>query len=187
MTPTMTDPRISAEAVRRATGRDRAEWFAALDGWGAIDRTHGDIAAWLMAEHRVENWWAQTLTVDYEQARGLREPGGGRDCRFSAGVSRTVAVPVERLYAAFMDARLRDRWLPGATLRERTSQPGRSARFDWEDGATRVIVGFTAKGQTKSHVALVHERLPSGEAAKQAKAEWRERVSALKAVLEETS
>jgi hypothetical protein len=85
---------------------------------------------------------------------------------------------------AFTDAGERERWLPGGALRERTSQAGRAARFDWEDGATRVNVGFTAKGEDKSHVALAHERLADAEAAETAKAYWRERLTALKALLE---
>ena len=179
------EPRTSGQAVRRATGRDRDAWFAQLDAWGALDREHREIAAWLIGEHGVDNWWAQTLTVDYEHARGLRAPGGSRDGTFTVNVSRTVAVPVERLFQAFTDTELRERWLPRAALRERTSQPGRSARFDWEDGATRVTVFFAAKGEGKSQAALTHERLPDARAAKEAKAYWQARMKALKALLEE--
>jgi hypothetical protein len=170
--------------VRRATGHDREEWFARLDRWGAASRKHGEIAAWIMAEHGVDNWWAQTLTVDYEQARGLRPPGGSRDGTFAVSASKTVAVPVERLFAAFVDTKLRKRWLPGAVLRKRTSQLNRSVRFDWEDGATRVYVGFTAKGDAKSQADLLHERLPSAQAAEKAKAYWRAHIAALKTLLE---
>lgn len=176
--------RTSATAVKGATGRDYDEWSALLDAWGATDRTHGEIAAWLMDDHGIGNWWAQTITVDYEQARGMRPPGGGRDGRFEVGASKTVSVPVARLFAAFVDPAVRERWLPGAPLRERTSLPDRSARFDWEDGDTRVVVGFTAKGEGKSQAALVHERLPDAETAEERKAYWRERLAELKAMLE---
>jgi hypothetical protein len=174
----------SEEAVRRGTGRGWEEWLRLLDAWDAAGRKHGEIAAWLMAEHGVDSWWSQTITVEYERARGLRAPGGGRDGMFEISASKTVAVPVERLFAAFVDAELRERWLPGAVLRERTSQPGRSARFDWEDGSTRLVVGFTAKGDAKSQAALVHERLPDAGAAERAKSYWRERLTTLKEVLE---
>ena len=49
-----------------------------------------------------------------------------------------------------VDAKLRKRWLPGAVMREHTPQPGRSARFDWENGVTRVNVGFIAKGKARA-------------------------------------
>jgi hypothetical protein len=189
MTSTMTSPsgraaRTSDEAVSGATGRGYDDWFALLDAWDAADRRHGDIAAWLMGEHAVENWWAQTITVEYERARGLRPPGGGRDGMFVVSASKTVCVPVERLFEAFVDPELRERWLPGGVLRERTFQPGRTARFDWKDGETRVNVGFAARGEGKSQVAVAHERLPDAEAWEESKAFWRERLAILKSLLE---
>ena len=178
------EPQTSDEAVRRNTGRGYREWFADLDAWGAVDRSHGEIARWLSDEFGIPGWWCQNVTVEYERARGLRPLRGDRDGTHNAGASKTVAVPVERLFEAFADVELRDEWLPGAPLRERTAQPGRSARYDWGDGSTRVIVGFDAKGDAKSTVAISHERLPDPESADRMKAYWRERLGVLKAVLE---
>ena len=98
--------------------------------------------------------------------------------------SKTVAVPVERLFEAFVDARLRERWLPGAPFEIRTARPGRSLRANWEDGSTRVAVNFTALGDAKSQAALQHERLPDAETADEMKTYWRRQVAVLKAVLE---
>jgi hypothetical protein len=178
------EARISAEKVRERTGRTWNQWFALLDEWGGAEREHPEIATWLRAEHGVHGWWAQGITVEYEKARGLRPAGGDRDGTLNAGASRTVAVPVERLFEAFADVELRDEWLPAAPLRERTAQPNRTARYDWGDGSTRVIVGFQAKSSGKSTVAISHERLPDSESAEQMKAYWRERLGVLKAVLE---
>ena len=178
------EPPVSDEAAREATGRGWQEWFAILDEWGAVSRRHPEIARWLQEEQDVAGWWAQSVTVAYEQARGLRAPGQRADGGFSATASKTVAVPVERLYEAFLDRQVRERWLPGAGMRIRTATPPKYARFDWEDGSTRVIVGFTAKEDAKSQVGLEHERLPDPETAEEMKTWWRERVAALKEVLE---
>ena len=75
-------------------------------------------------------------------------------------------------------------WLPGVSLRLRTATPHRTARFDWEDGATRLAIGFTAKGEGRSTVALEHERLQDSEAAERQRAFWRERLGALQRFLE---
>ena len=123
------------------------------------------------------------MTITYERARGLRAVGEGPD-GFTVTASKTVAVPVDRLYEAFVDESLRERWLPDGELRERTASKPRSARFDWGDGETRVNVGFTAKGEAKSALALGHERLADAEEAERMKAYWRDRVTALKEVLE---
>jgi uncharacterized protein YndB with AHSA1/START domain len=166
------------------TGRSYREWFADLDAWEAASASHKEIAAWLTAERAVPGWWAQNITVEYERARGLRAVGQGRDGLFSVNASKTVAAPVEALYAAFVDPHRREEWLPGVQLGERTATPHKSARFDWGEGSTRVVVGFDAKTETKSVVALQHERLPDSESAATMRAFWRERLSTLKTLLE---
>jgi uncharacterized protein YndB with AHSA1/START domain len=174
----------SDDVLQANTGRTWDEWFALLDRWGAADRPHPEIARWLNEEQGVDGWWAQGVTVGYEQARGLRAPGQRRGGLFEVSASKTVAVPVDRLYEAFMDPGLRERWLPGAKLEVRAATPGKSIRANWDDGSTRLVIAFTARGDAKSQVALVHERVPDADTAAELKAWWRERVAVLKEVLE---
>jgi hypothetical protein len=173
-------PDTSEEALVRATGRPWQQWFAVLDEWGGTERSHRDIARYLSQELGVPGWWAQTVTVEYERARGMRaryeRPNG-----FAVTASKTVAVPVERLFAAFVEKR---DWLPGDGLRLRSVQPARAARFDWQDGSTRVLAWFEAKGDAKSVVALEHARLADPDEAERMKAFWRERLVELKRLLE---
>ncbi|HZA84964.1 MAG TPA: DUF4287 domain-containing protein, partial [Actinomycetes bacterium] len=122
----------SDEVIRRNTGRGWDEWFDLLDTWGAVRRPHPEIARWLVEEHAVGGWWAQGVTVAYEQARGLRDPGQRRGGLYEVNASKTVAVPVERLYEAFADPALRERWLPGETFEVRVAHPGRSIRANWD-------------------------------------------------------
>ncbi len=98
--------------------------------------------------------------------------------------STTVDVPVHRLYDAFSSLALRDRWMPGAALTLRAEIPPRSARYDWGDGSTRVNVGFLEAGPDRSRVAVSHERLPDADAAEAMRTWWRERLQALKELLE---
>lgn len=177
------DDRASDTALERSTGKTWDEWFSILDAWGAREKGHAEIARFVNREHGVAGWWAQSVTVGYEQARGMRlkyeRPDG-----FAVSASRTVAVPVDRLFDAFVDDAERKRWLRDGTMSLRTSQPGRSARFDWEDGSTRVNIGFTVKDPTKSVVAVQHERLADADEAETTKAKWKERLAQLKSVLE---
>ena len=178
--PTLT---MSDDAIRRRTGHGWEHWFDLLDEWGGTERPHKDAARWLQEEHGSGGWNSQAIVVSYERARGLRAVGEHAD-GFTVTASRTVAVPVDRLYEAFVDESLRREWLPDAELRERTATRPRSARFDWGDDGTRVVVGFEAKGDAKSTASLAHEKLPDAGAAERMKAFWRERVAALKEVLE---
>lgn len=67
---------------------------------------------------------------------------------------------------------------------QRTSSRPRSARFDWEDGSTRVVFSITSSGPSRSQLAIQHERLPDADAADEMKRWWRDRLSGLKALLE---
>ena len=174
---------MSEEAIRRRTGRGWEEWFDLLDASGAAERPHKEIARWLREEQGIEGWSAQSVTVSYERARGLRAVGE-RPEGFSITASKTVAVPVDRLFEAFVDESLRESWLPDGRLRARTTTKPKTARFDWGGGETRVVVGFIAKGEAKSTVALEHERLADAAEAERMKAYWRDRVAALKEMLE---
>jgi uncharacterized protein YndB with AHSA1/START domain len=174
---------VSDEVIRRRTGRGWEEWFDLLDESGAIAKPHPEIARWLRSEHGIDGWSAQSVTVSYERARGRRAVGEHAD-GFAITAQKTVAVPVEQLFDAFVDASQRSRWLPDADLRERTATRPKSARFDWGDGETRVVVAFEPRGEAKSVVALEHARLPDAQEAERMKTFWREHVATLKEVLE---
>jgi len=175
----------SDEAIRERTGQGWEEWFDRLDEWGAAERSHREIARWVADQLGIGPlvWEAQAVTLSYERARGGRAVGERSD-GFAVTASKTVGVPVERLFDAFADESLRQRWLPDGELRERTATKPKTARFDWGDGTSRVLVSFNAKEDGRSTAALQHERLADQEEAERMKAYWRERVATLKEVLE---
>jgi hypothetical protein len=175
----------SDEAIRERTGRGWEEWFDMLDEWGAAERTHRETARWVAEQQDAHPlaWNVQAVVSSYERTRGLRAAGEHAD-GFAITATKTVAVPVDRLYDAFVDESLRARWLPDGELRERTATKPKSARFDWGDGASRVHVTFAAKGEDRSTAALQHVRLADAQEADRMKAYWRERVASLKAELE---
>jgi hypothetical protein len=175
----------SDEKIRERTGRGWEEWFAALDERGATERPHREIALWLAEQQGLHPlaWNVQAVVSSYELTRGVREVGE-KDDGFVITVSRTVAVGVEQLYDTFVEQRLRQRWLSDAELSARTATRPRSARFGWAGGPTRVNVTFLAKGEAKSTIALEHRRLADAAEADRMKGYWRERLAALKHVLE---
>ena len=177
--------KTSDEKIRERTGRGWEEWFAMLDEWGAADRSHRDIARWLAEQMGIHPlaWNAQAITASYELTRGLREVGEKAD-GFAITASRTVEVPVDRLYEAVVRPAARRDWLPDDRLTERTATRPKSARFDWADGPTRVHVTFLARGESKSTVALEHRRLADAGEADRMKSYWRGRLSVLKGALE---
>ena len=137
----------------------------------------------LSRKFSVPDWWSQMLTVGYEQARGLRKAYQKAD-GFSAHASKTVGTQVARLYAAWSDPSVRARWLPDAPVEISRSTDGKSIRMRWTQGGSRIDVGFYARGDEKSRVAIEHGKLADEGAVARQKAFWSEALSRLKALLE---
>jgi hypothetical protein len=159
----------SDERIRERTGRGWEEWFDRIDEWGEL--THREIARRIAAELGIDPlaWNAQAITGSYERTRGGRLPGQHED-GFAVTVTKTLPVPVEQLFDAF---------LAQDELRERTSTRPRSARFDWAGGESRVNATFVAKGEASGTVSVEHRRLADPDEAERMKAFWRERLSTL--------
>ena len=177
------DLTTSAEAFERATGRSPDAWFAMLDAWGGTSRNHTQIARWLRDEHGVPGWWSQGITTSYERARGMRaihQMAAG----FTVGATKTVATSPERALAAFTNPAIRRRWLADPDLTRRPTKAALTARFNWPEPASRIVVTAAPTATGKTQVAIAHEALPDAETAERLKAAWRGWLGALKTVLE---
>jgi len=172
---------MSDEAVKAKTGCTWERWVYALDRRGAADMSHRDIARLVHEKYKVGAWWTQMVTVGYERIKGLRVIGQRREGTYEASRSRTLPVPLARLYRAFADGRLRKRWLADG-LTVRTANAETSMRLGWGDG-TIVQVYFTPKGDGKSQVALQHIKLPDRAATDRMKGFWGERLDVLATLL----
>jgi hypothetical protein len=165
------------------TGRSWAEWIAALDAERAHSLPHAEIAAHLKTHHGLGDWWSQMVTVGYEQAKGRRaahqKPEG-----YSATASKTLAVPLPRLWAAWQEPESA-RWLGEPALAVRKATPQKSLRITWleESRPSSLDVNFYAKGPAKSQVTLEHSKLPDAESVARLKAYWAERLGRLQELL----
>ena len=180
--PRVAEPGVSDAAVQRATGKRWDEWFALLDAWQGTTHNHTEIARHVYETYGIDGWWAQSVTVGYERARGMRalheRPDG-----FSGNARKTFPVSVERLFAAFVEPDERERWLEGIELRNRTSQANTSARFDVLPENGRLAVTFVAKGPDKSAAQLQQERLADANEVVRWKALWQEQLVRLASYL----
>ncbi|SDK56818.1 hypothetical protein SAMN05216298_0582 [Glycomyces sambucus] len=165
---------MSDQALIEGTGADWRTWLALLDERGAADLDHAAIARLLVGEFEIDGWWAQSITVGYEQERGLREPGQRPDGTFSASASKTVAAPIGAAFEHLADPERQAAWAGGLELSQRSASPPKSVRFDAGDGS-QVYANLTAKGD-RTIVGIEIAKLASAEAAAAAKAAWKERL-----------
>lgn len=172
---------MSDASVAKQSGKNWAQWVETLDAFGGADKPHRDIAAYVYSLG-VPGWWSQTVTVGYERIRGLRARGQRRSGSWEMSKSRTFPVSVAALFAAFSNARKRARWLPDNKVTVRTASENKRMRLSWDD-RTVVDIGFTAKGDRKSQVALAHLKLTRKEDADRMKSFWSGRLDALAEIL----
>ena len=169
---------MSDAAIKAKTGCAWDRWVWALDRAKAYEWSHAKIAEFVHTKYQVGDWWGQAVTVGYERIKGLRAIGQRRDGGYEANKSKTMALPLTRLYRAFSQKQIRERWLPGIDVTVRSATRGRYMRLNWPDG-TSVQLGFAAKGRGKSQVAVQHGKLKDQASAARMKAFWGERLEAL--------
>ena len=161
---------VSDASIAARTGRTWAEWIATLDGEGARDLSHTEIAELVHNRFGVEGWWSQSVTVGYERMTGkLAHHQNARG--YAASGSLTVQTGVERLYATAADARQQRKWLPPG-VRVHKSTRARSMRATAKDGTKSISFYFYAKGPDKAQVTVQQEKLPSQDAALKLKKVW---------------
>jgi hypothetical protein len=169
---------MSDDVMQAKTGCDWGRWITALDYHGAETMSHREIAELVKTKYKVADWWTQAVTVGYERIKGLRARGQRRDGTYEASKSRTFDVPVAKLFDAWAKPARRKKWLDAPDVKLRTAMPPKSVRLGWSDGGI-VAVWFTAKGKSKSSVAVQHTKLPDRETADRLKEYWSERLDVL--------
>ena len=169
---------MSDAKIKENTGCTWDRWVWALDEAGAFNWPHTEIAQYVHEKYKVPGWWTQSVTVGYERIKGLRARGQRRSGSWEASKSKTFDAAVGTVFKAFKQPKLRSAWLPDRKIAIRTAVPNKSMRITWDDG-TSVELYFTAKGRSKSSVAVQHTKLPSKEAAERSKAFWTSQLDVL--------
>lgn len=176
-----------AARLENGTGTSLAEWTDRLDEAGGRDLDHTAIARMLVERWEVEEWWAQGVTVAYEQVIGRRVVGQSCDGDFSASASRTVPgtpTQVRDRWDAFMTEARRD----GLGLEEPSLSDTAMWRY-WRaavaDGS-RVSVNITAKDEGRSTLGIEHKGLETADARTAWKDAWKGVLGEFTALPEQT-
>ncbi len=98
------------------TGRGWSAWLEILDREKSAQLGHKAIAELLHEKYGLPGWWAQSVAVGYEQARGLRVKHQKAD-GFEIGASRVIDADVKSVFKAWQDAEARARWLPKTAIK----------------------------------------------------------------------
>lgn len=179
----ISEPEMSDEAVRSATGKGWDEWVGMIDEWGGRDSDHTTIAAYLRDEHGVDMWWSQGVTGGYERITGMRLPYEMPDGTFTANVTRTIVGSAGQIRAMLDDDAARAD-LFGGIASEARSRPGvKAPRFGVGPGVATISITpkAPAKGSSEERMAISvqHNKLPTFEDVEQWKFFWSDWIEAL--------
>jgi uncharacterized protein YndB with AHSA1/START domain len=186
---------ISDAAVKKATGKDRAQWFALLNRAGAKKMSHKEIAQWLHDNHIKKGWWAQMLTVEYEYARGKRVAGQTVGAGFQIGVQK--ALPVSQKEAWRLVTKTgRNLWLgesadvrftkgatyttkEGARGEVRSVVPGEKLRLTWQPrsfakpSTVQISLSCPRNTSRKTRIHFHQEKLAGAREREAMRKRWR--------------
>lgn len=172
----MTKP-INTESIEKSTGKLWNVWVHELDAAGARELSHAELAK--LVNEQLEGmessgWWAQGITVAYEQHIGKRIPGQLANGLFELAVSKSVAHSRDVFFPAVVQ------WFEGRQelntnepLKPRSTQtPKRSNwRCDFADGSK--FAATVEESGEKSKLVLSHTAVPTKEEADAWKAYWK--------------
>lgn len=173
--PRVSDPGVSEEAIRNGTGRGWDDWLHELDAWSAATKKHPEIARHVAESYGVSGWWAQSVTVGYERARGMRavhQTSRG----FEVSVSRTLAATPDVVWPWLADGKNRDRWIEPGLLELEATREVRWARFSVAGDDSSVRLTLDPKGNDRSVLTVTHSRLAGPDDVAARRVDWRIRL-----------
>ena len=173
----VSQPQHSEALVTQNTGRGWDEWRDLIEAWPDHSKGHKAVASWLQAEHGIDGWWAQAVTVGWERISGRRLPGQMADGTFTANTSTTISTAAEALRELLLDDAARDDLFPGLDTTLRSRPTSKNIRLGFPEGVA--MIWTEPKQDGRVTIGVQHAKLPSSEAAQHWKSFWAEWFAAL--------
>lgn len=196
-----TDQPLTNEACKAATGKTIDEWYATLDDFEAIKKGRRDTTVFLRDDQKVDLWWCNTLAVEYEAARGVKEKDGRVKGYFICS-TKTIAAPFEKVYQAWVDEALLSKWLgegakvnltegngfetaDGNKAEFKRIRENKDLRFIWKGESDESLVDMSVADKGgKTYLLINHDRIQTKAEADGLRNAWAEAVNRLKALVE---
>jgi hypothetical protein len=166
------------KAVERSTKRTWDEWLQFMDSIGAKTLSHHEIATKVFGEleGKIENigWWAQSVTVAYEQYTGHRIPGQRPDGTFQTSVSKATTLSMKDLMEKWVNFAAEDKDVL-AIIAGDPKVSGTEKRITWRtkgrDGSEIRVASEPKKGGSAS-IIVQHMGLQTNDLNNEAKSKW---------------
>jgi uncharacterized protein YndB with AHSA1/START domain len=197
------DHPVTNAGAKTATGKTLDQWFKELDAWDGLKKGRRATVNHLY-DQKVELWWCTTIAVEYEKHHDVRKKDGLHEGYFICS-TKTIAAPVEEVFAAWSNSEALGKWFGKATKAD-VKDGGRYENKDGDKGAflrirknkdirltfenaafsapSQVDAQFQDKGKGKTQLMVNHTRIQTRAEADGLRAAWAEALDQLKVMCE---
>lgn len=173
-------PEVTDQAVIEATGASWDQWCDLIDAWSGSADGHAAVAQHLAAEHDLDPWWSQTVTVGWERITGVRLPYQRADGTFSAGKSATIPGDPAMLRRMLLSDSDRKELFPGHQTELLSAPDAKAIRISLGPGVA--VMSIEPKSNGRMRVAIQHNKLPTFERVEEWKFYWTDWLDAVGAL-----
>ena len=159
---------IEAHLVVRATGFQREDWYRLLDARHAQAWDFEEIARWLEANTKLDDWWSRNIADSYIAARGIGDVRELPNGLFATSVSRDFKVELPRLFTVLVDLQ---NWPAAPAPRMLLRKENERFQVLFED-ASRAMITFVEHEPSYVTVVVAHELLEAERDAQMVEAYW---------------
>lgn len=110
-------------SCKKATGKTFAGWFKELDAGGFLEKGRRETVSHVYTNTGKDIWWSVTIAVEYEKSKNIKKKDGLYE-GYGICATKTIAAPLERIYAAISEAGAMSGWMGARSPhRSRTAAP----------------------------------------------------------------
>ena len=167
-------------AMMKSTGKTWKQWMEVFKRIKAKGLAHKEIAELLVSDYEVSGWWAQSLTVRFEQETGKRVPGERSDGSFYVTVSMTIEGDVDSVF---------DKWINKFSTYSSFNKiktidsPVTSVTPKWRywkiklGDRSKLNINFARKSDNKTLVQVNQENLSGTDQIEKWRTYWKKELS----------
>jgi hypothetical protein len=164
--------------IERATNTSWDEWSNFMDSINARSLNHHEIATKVLEvlDGKIDNpaWWAQSVTVAYEQYINRRIPGQRPDGTFQTSVSKATKLDMKALMDQWVDFAAKEKDVLDLIAGD-VRVSGTEKRITWRtkanDGSAITVISEPKKDGSASIVAQ-HIGIQTHDLSLEAKSKW---------------
>ncbi|MEM9466906.1 MAG: DUF4287 domain-containing protein [Actinomycetota bacterium] len=150
-------PEVPDDSVREHTGRSWNTWCDLIEAHPVAADGHAAIAKWLAAEHGLDGWWSQAVTIGWERITGRRVPGQLSDGTFASNRSKTMPGDADTLRAILLDDEARADLFLGVDSELRSKPTTKVLRLGLAEGVA--LISIDDRGDGRMRVGVQHTDL----------------------------